>query len=487
MSRMTRRDCLRRSLGALAGLGAGSVLPRGARAEVLGANGDIRVAVVGVQRRGRQLIEAFGKLPGVRVVAVCDADREFVDREVGKFSKRKEKVDGCADFRRLLDRKDIDALVIATPNHWHALMTVWACQAGKHVYVEKPVSHTMWEGRKMVQAARKYRRIVQAGTQNRSCTGLRQALAYVREGHLGKMKLARGFDYPARQGIGKVAGPQPVPRTVDYDLYQGPAPLRPLRRKRLHYDWHWFWETGDGDCGNRGVHTFDHIRWFLGRDGLPPRVISIAGRLGWDDDGQTPNAQIALFDYRPVPILWEMMTLPRRVRPGQVQRLKGMWGSMVLEFEGGYLAGHRGGAKVADRAGKLIRQFRGDGGVTHPENFVAAVRSRKPEDLRAEILEGHISTALCHLANISHLVGYRRPPEQIRKALADNRLLSESFQRLTRHVELNQVDPARTPLTLGPWLTVDTQAERLLGEAGKWANMYLSRTYRPPFVVPERL
>ena len=487
MSRMTRRECLKRSLATVAGAGVAATLPRAARSKALGANGDVRVAVVGVQRRGPQLVEAFRKLPGVRVVAVCDADRQFVDREVGKFNKRNETVDGCVDFRRLLDRTDVDALVIATPNHWHALMTVWACQAGKDVYVEKPVSHTMWEGRRMVQAARRHKRIVQAGTQNRSCSGLQQALGYVREGHLGGMKLVRGFDYPARQGIGKVDGPQPVPRTVDYNLYRGPAPLLPLRRKRLHYDWHWLWDTGDGDCGNRGVHTLDHIRWFLGQGALPPRVISIAGRLGWDDDGRTPNAQIALFDYQPVPILWEMMTLPKRVRPGHVQRLKGMWGSMVIEFEGGYLAGHRGGAQAADRAGKLIRHFRGDSGVTHPGNFVAAMRSRKPHQLRAEILEGHLSTALCHLANISHLVGCRRPPGQIAKAVADNELLKDSFERLTRHMELNQVDLARTPLILGPWLTVDTEAERFVGEGGEWANMYLTRNYRPPFVVPEKV
>jgi predicted dehydrogenase len=486
MRAMTRRDCLRCSLAA-AGAGAASALPRAVRSQALGSNNDVRVAVVGIQRRGPQLIELFRKLPDVRVVALCDADRRFVDREVGKFERRNEKVDGCADFRRLLDRKDVDALVLATPNHWHALMAVWACQAGKDVYVEKPVSHTIREGRKMVQAARKHRRIVQAGTQNRSCTGLRQALAYVREGHLGEMKLVRGFDYPARQSIGKVDGPQPVPKTVDYDLYQGPAPLRPLRRKRLHYDWHWVWETGDGDCGNRGVHTLDHIRWFIDQPHLPPRVISIAGRLGWDDDGETPNAQVTLLDYEPVPILWEMMTLPKRVRPAHIERLKGMWGSMVIEFEGGYLAGHRGGATAADRAGRLIRQFRGDGGVTHPANFVAAMRSRKPHELRAEVLDGHVSTALCHLANISYLVGCRRSPERIAKALADNELLGDSLSRLVKHVELNQVDLAETPLTLGSWLTVDTKAERFVGEAGEWANMYLSRTYRRPFAMPEKV
>jgi len=487
MRRLTRRQCIRGGVAAAAGAAAIATVPRAVWSRPLGANGDVRVAVVGVGRRGTALLQAFGELPGVRVVALCDADRTFLHARAAGLRKRNEKVRTFVAYRRLLEDKSIDAVVIATPNHWHALMTVWACQAGKDVYVEKPVSHTLREGRKMVQAARRYKRIVQAGTQNRSCTGLRAALAYVRQGHLGKMKLVRGFDYPTRRGIGKVDGPQPVPKTVDYNLFQGPAPLVPLRRKRLHYDWHWLWDTGDGDCGNRGVHTFDHIRWFLGEDGLPLRVMSIGGRLGWDDDGQTPNAQITLFGYRPVPVLWEMMTLPKRLGVPHLQRIRGLRGSMVIEFDGGYLGGHRGGAALFDRGGRQIRQFRGDSGVTHPANFISAVRSRKPADLRAEIAEGHISSALCHMANISYLVGCRRSPDAIRKALVDDELLRESFGRLVRHLEANGVDLHRTPLTLGPMLTLDAEAERFVGEAGEWANMYLSRVYRRPFVMPDNV
>jgi len=368
-------------------------------------------------------------------------------------------------------------------------MAVWACQAGKDVYVEKPVSHTVWEGRQIVAAARKYKRIVQGGTQNRSCTGLREALAWLRTGPLGKLKLVRCFDFPQRKGIGKVTGPQPVPATVDYNLFQGPAPLVPLRRQEFHYDWHWFWDTGDGDCGNRGVHTFDHVRWFMGepaRD-LPPNVISIGGRMGWDDDGQTPNTQITLFDCKPVPILWEMMTLPKRLQAEHLQRIKGLWGSMIFEYEGGYFGGNRGGGRAFDKDGKQVKTFRGDSGVTHAANFIAAVRSRKSADLRAEVRQTHVSSAMCHVANVSYLVGHRRSPDEIRKAVAGSELLTESFDRLVKHLSINGVDPGKTPLTLGPRLTMDTKTERFTGDGSRWANMYHSRNYRPPFVLPEEV
>ena len=478
MKSLTRRSFLQ----GLSAAGAVSSLPAAVRAAARGANDDIRIAVVGLYHRGPQLVGWFRKVPGVRVVALCDCDTQMSGKALEQFGGAAQKPRTVVDFRRLLDAKDVDAVAVATPNHWHALMTVWACQAGKDVYVEKPVCHTIVEGRRMVRAARKHKRIVQAGTQNRSCTGLQQCLAFLREGSLGKMKLVRGYDYPGRQGIGKVDGPQRVPKTVDYNLYQGPAPLLPLRRKELHYDWHWIWDTGDGDGGNRGIHTLDQIRWFLGQRGLPEHVFSIAGRLGWDDDGQTPNTQIALFDYQPVPILWEMMTLPKRLRP---PHLRGIGGSMVIECEGGYLSGWRGGGAAFDKQGKPIKRFRGDGGVTHAANFVAAVRSRKSGAQRAEILEGHLSTALCHMANISHHAGHRRSPDDIKKAVADDELLSESAGRLIEHLGTNGVDPAKTPLTLGPKLTMDTKAERFTGQAAEWANMYITRQYRRGFVLPD--
>jgi len=450
MAQLTRRSVLSRTLATAGGAAAGASLSARAFSAVAGANDDVRVALVGLGHRGPQLVDWFRKVPGVRITALCDCDSRCFAKPLQKLAGAKERPRTESDFRRVLDRKDIDAVAIATPNHWHALMAVWACQAGKDVYVEKPVSHTVWEGRQIVAAARKTKRIVQGGT---------------------------------------LTGPQPVPASVDYNLFQGPAPLVPLRRKRLHYDWHWFWDTGDGDCGNRGVHTFDHVRWFMGEIArkIPRNVISIGGRCGWDDDGQTPNTQVTLFDCKPVPILWELQTLPKRLRADHLNRVKGLWGSMIFEYEGGYFAGGRGGGRAFDKDGKLIKTFRGDSGVTHAANFIAAVRTRKPADLRAEIRETHVSSAMCHVANVSVRLGHRRSPDEIRKAVAGSALLAESFERLLRHLSANGVEAGTAPLRLGPRLTVDSETERFTGEVSRWANTYHSRIYRPPFVMPEKV
>ena len=241
---MSRRVWLRQSLAAATGLSVGVTLPRSAWAQPAGANDAVRLAVVGLRTRGAELLGAFQRLPGVRIAALCDVDRDVLDKHRQRQTAAGPPVEAVQDVRRLLDRQDVDAVVIATPDHWHALITVWACQAGKDVYVEKPVSHNIWEGRQMVAAARKFNRLVQAGTQNRSDIGLQAAAEFLQQGGLGRIKLARVFDHVRRESIGKVDGPQPVPKTVDYDLFTGPAPLVPLRRKNLHYDWHFVWRSG---------------------------------------------------------------------------------------------------------------------------------------------------------------------------------------------------------------------------------------------------
>ena len=484
MALMTRRECLRKSLLAVAGTGVAAMVPRSARGQVVGANDVIRVGMAGLRLRGTELIDWFRKVPGVRIVALCDCDTQFFERHLKTLGDTPDKVATVQDFRRLLDDKNLDAVVIATPNHWHALMTVWACQAGKDVYVEKPISHNIREGRQMVAAASKYNRIVQSGTQNRSDVGLKAAAQFLRGGGLGAIRLARVFDLAQRQPIGKTEGPQPVPPTANYDLFQGPAPLVPLRRKNLHYDWHFVWATGSGDCGNRGVHCLDHARWMTGRETLPERVLTIAGRLGWDDDGETPNAHVTFFDCQPVPILYELTNLvpDKPAKPGTGFPCGPT--SMKIECQGGTLTGGRGGATAFDTKGKIIQHFKGDSGVTHAANFIAAVRARKPEVLEADVHKGHISSALCHLANVSYLVGQRQPPQKIRDAIRGNAVLGESFERLASLLQANQVDLDKTPLTLGPLLAFDPQKEQFTGEGAEQANAYLSRAYRPPFVVP---
>src|SRR5438876_9852138 len=263
-----------------------------ASVSVGGANGDIRCAVVGFHGRGQSHIQDLRGLKGVRLVALCDVDSKVLERGVASCESAGQKVQGYTDVRKLLENKDIDVVTFATPNHWHSLGSIWAVQAGKDVYVEKPVSHNVWEGRQLVNAARKYNRIVQAGTQSRSSHGIKEAIAWLKEGHLGKIRVARALCYKPRARIGKVSAPHDPPPSVDYDLWSGPAPKTPLMRTKLHYDWHWVWPTGNGDLGNQGIHQMDIARWFLSEPELSPRVFSIGGRLGYVDDGQTPNTQI---------------------------------------------------------------------------------------------------------------------------------------------------------------------------------------------------
>lgn len=456
---------------------------------IRGANEDIRLAVIGTGGKGREHATSFAKLPGVRLVAICDADRAHTAPIAENFSKQNQQVAVHTDLRRVLDDPDIDAITTATPNHWHALIGIWACQAGKDAFIEKPVSHNVWEGRKLVEAARKYNRIVGAGTHNRSSQGLREAFQWLAEGNLGRIKLVRGFCYKRRPSIGKVAGPQPVPDSVDYDLWCGPAPRSPLMRSRLHYDWHWVWPTGNGDYGNQGIHEVDMCRWVLGQGKLPPRVLSLGGRFGYDDDGETPNTQLIFLDYHPAPILFEVRGLPQRAGQDAMDAYRGVRIGFVVECEEGSFAGGGSGGWVYDKAGQRVRQFASDGGAGHYANFIAAVRSRKREDLSAEIEECHLSSALCHLGNISYRLGRRHSSGAVREAVAGNAAVSEAFDRFQSHLAANEVELRGVAVTLGPWLEVDAARERFRG-GSPWqaeANAQLSRSYRSPFVVPARV
>ena len=478
MKVLTRRTFIR---GSIVGGTAAALAPY---SRVLGANNDVRVAVVGFRSQGSNHIKWFGRIPGVRVVALCDVDREFIDREVKTFKERNEKVDTCVDVRKLLEDKNIDAVIIAAPNHWHSLITVWACQAGKDVYVEKPVSHNIWEGRKMVEAARKYNRIVQAGTQRRSDEGLMEAFEYIRQGHLGKILRARCYYFDRRGSIGKVNGPQPIPETVDYNMWMGPASMAPLMRKKLHYDWHWQWPYGNGDLGNNGIHFIDTCRWALGYNSLAPRVISFGGKFLWDDDRQTPNTQVVFWDYKPAPIIFEMRNLPRRKGDSAMDpTYRGIRTYMVIECEDGYFAG----GWAYDNSGKKLRQFKVTGGGSHHANFIKAVRSRKVSDLNADVLEGHLSTALCHMGNISYRLGHTASRDEIVGPVKSKKELLDAFESFQEHLLLNVVDVQKTPRILGPWLTMDSNTERFVGEFSEQANQYLSRNYRKPFIVPEHV
>jgi predicted dehydrogenase len=474
------------------GVAARGALTRSASAAPLGANDAVRVAVVGLGNPGKGLhhIQMFKAVPGVRVVALCDADETILDKAVKDLASENIQVARYVDVRKLLESKEVDAVSIATPNHWHSLMAIWACQAGKDVYVEKPISHNVWEGRKVVEAAARFGRIVQAGTQSRSDEALLELADTLRRGELGKILRARGLCYKRRESIGKVGGPQPIPAGVHYDLWCGPAPLEPLLRQRLHYDWHWVWATGNGDIGNQGVHEMDMCRWMLGEEQLPPRVFSIGGRFGYVDDAETPNTQIAVLDYPKAPILFEVRGLPQKSGVNYLDHYRGVRIGIVIECEGGYFAGGGGGGWIHDHDGKRVKQLASSGGDKHVENFIQAVRSRKSQELKAPVLGGHTSSALCHLANISHRLGATVAPPELKAQVGSRADVVEALDRFEAHLAANGVDLAQVEPTLGPVLDVLPDEERFASRSeydlGAWANRLIRDDYRPPFVVPEK-
>jgi predicted dehydrogenase len=477
--KFNRRQFLKSSLISAASL---KVLPAFSAPE--GANSDIRYAVVGFNGRGQDHLKGMAEVEGARLVALCDVDSKILGREVQRCNSKGQKIEGYTDIRKLLENKDIDVVTFATPNHWHALGAIWAIQADKDVYLEKPVCHNVWEGRKIVEAARKHGKIVQTGTQSRSSHGIAEGIAWVHEGNIGKILRARGLCYKRRASIGKVDGPQPIPPEIDYDLWCGPAPKDPLMRKKLHYDWHWVWPTGNGDLGNQGIHEMDVARWCLGVNELSSRILSVGGRLGYEDDGTTPNTLIVYHDYKPAPLVYEVRGLESSLDSGEMDRLHGASIGIIVECEGGMMViPSYNSARVLDKDGKEIKQFKGSS--SHYANFIKAVRSRKSSDLHADILEGHLSSSLCHTANISYRLGKTQSPEEIRDAIKGNKDLSEMLGRMEEHLAANKVDLKTTPAKLGATLTMDPKTEKFVDNAE--ANKLLTREYRKPFVVPEKV
>ena len=497
MPNPTRRQFLRTT--ALAATAA-ALSPR-AWAQAAGANGDVRVAVIGLNGRGKNHLNSLRAVPGARIAAICDVDTAVLEKTAEALAKEGLAPAKFTDLRELLASREIDAVTIATPNHWHALAAIWACQAGKDVLVEKPVSHNLWEGRQLVAAAQKYHRVVQAGVQIRSGAGLQEAVQWVRSGQLGRVTLARGFCYKRRKSIGLSTGPTPPPATVNYDLWLGPAPDEAPRRQRFHYDWHWFNTYGNGDVGNQGIHQMDVARWFLGDPGLPRHALSIAGRLGYDDDGDTPNTQIVVHDYAEAPLIFEVRGLPATYDPteGQVgavgadaagamaktmDRYRGVAIGNVIECEGGSLVtSEYFKATAYDRDGKVVREFAGTDRLM--QNFIDVVRSRKTADLYGQIEQGHLSSALCHLGEISHALGAATPPDETRERIKGDATLSEAYGRMAEHLAANRIDLTKTPAVLGAPLAVDAKAERITGTNAAAANALLARSYRAPYTVPQ--
>jgi predicted dehydrogenase len=496
MRTFDRRDFLKSSAGA-AGLFALAAQFDSVRAEDKSeptkngsANEQIRIACIGVHGQGKSHVGGFaGSKFNTVVAAICDADEAVV----GPAMKIAESKQGAApkyfqDIRKLLEDKNIDAVSIAMPNHWHALAAIWAMQAGKDVYVEKPVSHNVREGRIIVETARKLSRICQTGTQSRSQPGMRHAIEYVHSGKIGKVRVSYGTCYKRRGSIGKVKEPTPIPKTVDYDLWCGPARKEPLMRAKLHYDWHWVWNTGNGDLGNQGIHEMDKARWGLGKATFPNSVFSIGGRFGYVDDGETANTQLIVLDYGDSELIFEVRGLPSdNPYPGKVEaeakRGSNYVGNIFYGTEGIVVCPSYSNGVAMTPDGQVVQKF--SGGGNHFENFIKAVRSRKFEDLNADILEGHLSSALCHLGNISYRLGTTQPYDSAAKAFGDDKSAAEAMARMSEHLKTNGVALDQTPYRVGPKLMIDPKTESFVSDPK--ANELLFREYRKGFVVPDKV
>jgi hypothetical protein len=449
----------------------------------VGPNDKLRVAVIGVNGQGGSHLGEWLTNPDVDLVAVCDCDPGAYARNEKRFNDLPNKPRYVQDVRKLLDDKNIDAVSIATPNHWHALMAVWAMQSGKDVYVEKPCSHNVREGRVMTQWARKLGRICQMGVQSRSMTGMRQTLQFIHSGKIGKVAAAQAICYRQRDSIGMVDTEAPIPNGMDFDLWCGPAPKVVPKRKRLHYDWHWVGVTGNGDLGNQNPHELDKARWGLGKLELPKHVVSLGGRLGYIDNGDVANEQVTIYQWDDAILISDVRGLPIKspvtfgLKAGALKGAANIWYGTE-----GYAVGPSYTSGVAfDYDGKELGKWSGGSYQAHFANFVTAIRSRNYKDLHLDIEDGHLSSALAHLGNVSWRLGKAVPEGTRPSLLADNKHVIDTLTTFEQHLKENHVDFNLTKLYLGQDLTIDPKTELSNSEA---ANRLFTREYRKGFELP---
>jgi predicted dehydrogenase len=486
MSRQSRRRFLQTSAAASAAFGAFTIAGTKASGRVIGANDTIRLGVAGINGRGGSHIDGFAGQKNVDVTYLIDPDSRLFKSRTEKVKQKGGNTPKCVqDIRQALEDDNLDAVSVATCNHWHSLITVWACQAGKDVYVEKPISHNVFEGRQCAEAAKKYGRVVQHGTQNRSSGGKAREMAAIQSGKYGKLLVSKGYCCKPRWSIGHKSTGTP-PDGLDFNLWLGPAPEQPFHGNLVHYNWHWFWDTGNGDIGNQGVHEMDIARWAIKDATLPKSVWSLGGRFipgekDYKDQGQTPNMQLSAFDYGDTILLFE-----HRGLTGKGNAPKSIVTNEFYTSEGVI----KGGKFIAKDGGKTydveVPEVHVTGGGTFG-SFITAMRSRKPEDNNADAETAHYSAALCHLANISYRLGEPAQFDKTSKAMGDNKQVVEAFEMLKENLRVVDVELDEVTYNVGPKLTFDAKAEKFTGDHADVANPLLTRPYRKPFVVPEKV
>jgi predicted dehydrogenase len=447
-----------------------SALPRSAQAEV--AAEPIRLGLIGLPWRGGQHLDALSKMKGCKIVALADPEAKFLDAAKAKVPDAQ----AHADLRRLLDDPSVDAVVIATCNHWHCLAAVWACEAGKDVYVEKPLSFTLWEGEQLVIAARRHNRIVQVGTQQRSDPMQDEVRAFLHdEKTLGPIQSVAVMRFGVRQGIGKRTSPLAPPATLNYDLWLGPAEDRPIFRDKWDYDWHWDWNTGNGECANWGVHILDDVRNVVFNDTvrLPSEVACGGGRVVWNDAGETPNLQFAVLQAGGVPVYFALSNLPEQPGSERPLRFDNVESGYIVNCAGGAYHGYRAGGVALDKAGKTIREFQGTGGGNeHYENFFAAMRSRDRQQLNAETIVGHDSTNWSHVINAA----WRTASENgffPQAAVQASSPLGQIEELMQQHLHEYFPQGTGNALQVSGRLTIDNDTQRFVGDGADAANVYL--------------
>ena len=479
MSRLNRREFVRRSLVAGVALGTPAPLLYGAQ-----PSETINVGFISCGGRAGGLMGVFSKIEGVNIAGLCDPDPQRLEGAKKRFPKAK----GWADLRGLLDDDGIDAVVVATCNHWHCLAAIWAMRAGKDVYVEKPLSHSQWEGRQTVLAAKKYGKICQVGTQQRSDPMQAEIKAFLHEEKaLGKILSARVNRYGVRASIGKRSTPLPIPEGLNYDLWLGPAQDEPIYRDKLQYDWHWDWNTGSGEMGNWGVHVLDDLRnnVFQDRVTLPRGIVGGGGRVVWNDAGETPNVHFAYLDTGMIPVVMGLTNITAKPGAKGSPKHPGPGSGYIAYCEGGRFEGQRGRAAAFDKDGKQIKTFKGNGGNgTHQRNFIDAVRQRDPSILNAPVEVGHHSTGWCNLINIAYRVGSTFSLSQA-NALKDPSgqwpsLVGDMKELLAAH----GIDIESPAIKLSPTLEMDADRETFVGSHAEVANAFLKRQYRGVYKLP---
>jgi len=473
-SRQSRRNFIKTTAAATSFMIAGTKVT----GPVFGANDRVRICIAGINGRGRSHMKEFGGMQGVEIAYLADPDSRLFESR----TKMVEEINGhtpkCVqDVRKALEDKDLDVLTIASPNHWHSLHGIWGCQAGKDVYVEKPCSHNVHEGRKLVEAARAYDRIVQHGTQRRSEGNWDQMIQAAASGKYGKLTVSYGYASKQRGSIGFKEVMEP-PKELDFNMWLGPAEKQPYHENLVHYNWHWFWDFGNGEIGNQGVHQMDVARWVVtaatGKVG-PESVISLGGRYGYEDQGQTPNTQLTVYDFGDVKMIFEDYGL---VNDETRKVTNEFYTTEGVIKEGKFFA-------KGKSEGQSLESFPSTlGPGDNFENFIHCVRTRKQDELNADVLEGHLSSLHCHLGNISYRLGQQTAFSKAPDSFSGDSDSAAAFEKMKDQLaDAIDKDLSGMDYQLGRVVKFDPKNEKIVGDPE--ADAMLNPPSRAPFNIPE--